>query len=54
MCCVCRAAVTNSHASAEAELVGYLADGQALTLEECNFLQSNLPAKPAALDDDIL
>ncbi|CAH2107483.1 unnamed protein product [Euphydryas editha] len=33
---------------------GYLADGQSLTLEECNFLQSNLPTKPASLDDDIL
>lgn len=33
---------------------GYLADGQSLTLEERDFLQSNLPAKPAALDIDIL
>ncbi|XP_026485691.1 polyadenylate-binding protein-interacting protein 1 [Vanessa tameamea] len=33
---------------------GYLADGQSLTTEECNFLQSNLPNKPASLDDDIL
>ncbi|CAH2075192.1 unnamed protein product, partial [Iphiclides podalirius] len=33
---------------------GYLADGHMLTAEECAFLQSNLPPKPAALDEDIL
>ncbi|XP_068630526.1 uncharacterized protein Paip1 isoform X2 [Battus philenor] len=33
---------------------GYLADGHSLTAEECAFLQSNLPPKTAALDEDIL
>ncbi|XP_045446227.1 polyadenylate-binding protein-interacting protein 1 [Melitaea cinxia] len=45
-------AVTNSEP--DGIVGGYLADGQSLTLEECNFLQSNLPTKPASLDDDIL
>ncbi|CAH2242017.1 polyadenylate-binding protein-interacting protein 1 [Pararge aegeria] len=38
----------------EGTMGGYLADGQSLTMEERDFLQSNLPAKPAALDIDIL
>ncbi|XP_047985900.1 polyadenylate-binding protein-interacting protein 1 isoform X4 [Leguminivora glycinivorella] len=33
---------------------GYLADGHSLTAEECAFLQSNLPPKSAALEEDIL
>ncbi|CAG4937297.1 unnamed protein product [Colias eurytheme] len=34
---------------------GYLADGHALTAEECAFMQNNLPAaKGAALEEDIL
>ncbi|XP_063379263.1 polyadenylate-binding protein-interacting protein 1 isoform X1 [Cydia fagiglandana] len=33
---------------------GFLADGHSLTAEECAFLQSNLPPKAAALEDDIL
>ncbi|KPI97972.1 PREDICTED: polyadenylate-binding protein-interacting protein 1 [Papilio xuthus] len=33
---------------------GYLADGHTLTAEECAFLQSNLPPKAAAIDEDIL
>ncbi|XP_063361006.1 polyadenylate-binding protein-interacting protein 1 isoform X2 [Cydia amplana] len=33
---------------------GFLADGHSLTAEECAFLQSNLPPKAAALEEDIL
>lgn len=33
---------------------GFLADGHSLTAEECAFLQSNLPGKSAALEEDIL
>lgn len=33
---------------------GYLADGATLTPEERAFLQNNLPAKNAAIEEDIL
>ncbi|CAG9560245.1 unnamed protein product [Danaus chrysippus] len=43
------------NANSEADGVGgYLADGHSLTAEECAFLQSNLPPKPPAIEDDIL
>ncbi|XP_023950971.1 polyadenylate-binding protein-interacting protein 1 [Bicyclus anynana] len=44
----------NPNGEAEGTMGGYLADGQSLTLEERDFLQNNLPSKPAALDIDIL
>ncbi|XP_045764964.1 polyadenylate-binding protein-interacting protein 1 isoform X2 [Maniola jurtina] len=46
--------LNQTNSEPEGTMGGYLADGQTLTLEERDFLQSNLPAKPAALDIDIL